>query len=171
MSSNSTDRLLAGVANDGSVAAVTKFAASSAILKTLAASGVSSPLDCRSFRNIRMQGRITVFSDTPVGKFQVQGTEEPLAVISDLNRSLYGGASETAQWTTLTLPDGSVHGMTTTVLAFSGPSTDITFDGSAAFNFIIDLVNVPAMLRLKYVRTSGGGNATNFRLIGSLRED
>jgi hypothetical protein len=142
------------------------------ILKTLAVSGtsVSSRVDCRGLRCVRFQLKTGATTNTPVGKFQLQGSEDRDAVYADEARSLYGTGNEVAQWTTLTLPDGSVHGTNGAATAFAGPSTDITTDGSAVLNFIVDVVDPPAFLRLAYVRTSGGGSSTNFRCIAGVRE-
>lgn len=132
---------------------------------------VSGPMKVRSMHNVRVQVRTGGHASTPVGKWQLQGSEDDESILTaDLLNARYGTGNELCQWTTLTLPAGSVHGTNGAALAFSGPSTDITTDGSANVNFIIDVTNPPAHLRLVYVRSSGGGADVVHRAVFSSRE-
>lgn len=153
------------LAGDGLLASASSF--TGLVPKTLASTGYTHPLDMRTCPEARFQCRTLAATDTPVGTFTLEGTEEVQKMRTDMLRGAYGNA-DTAQWTTIPIPTGAVHGLNGTALALS--SGALTTDGSAALNFIINLHDTPGALRLKYTRTSGGGTSTGFRCLGSSRE-
>lgn len=93
-----------------------------------------------------------VETDTPVGVFKVQITEEVEKARADVANGVYGTA-DTAQWTEVEIPEEAVHGLGSGQAWSAGT---VTWDGSAALNIWIDLQDVGAACRLWYDRTSGG---------------
>ena len=149
------------------------FASGARLLTTMANTGVSVPVDCRGYNQLRLQFRLKTFSDTPAGTFNIFGCEEPVLLERDIATSLYGGGSEQCQWTKFTLDTAEfdrLYGSAANSFAFTSPSTDITTNGSAAINALLILSRPAAFMRVAYTRSSGGGSATDLRILASLRE-
>lgn len=119
----------------------------------------TDPLDVRELKGFRFQvsGATT---GTPVGVFKVQVCENFAEVERDVERGIYGTpGTEKAVWTTVTLPLGSVHGLTTGQ-TFAGPDDEIAWDGTNALAMWISLLDGACMVRLWWDRTSGGTTNT-----------
>jgi hypothetical protein len=149
------------------------FASGKRLLTTMANTGVSAPIDCRGFNQLRLQFQLKNFSNTPVGTFNFYGAEDAYQFARDIATGLYGDTSnEGTQWTKLTLSTGfeRMDGSAAGSFAFTSPGTDVTTDGSAAINALVILPDPPGIVRVLYTRTSGGGSATDLRILASLRE-
>lgn len=166
MAANNVSRLVLGKDYLGNLAS-RQYPAATA--QNLAADSYSGPFDVRSMSAVRFQIKSAV-TGNPAGKWNIQGTDDIDAYLKDIARGVYGSA-DTAQWTTLLLPANCVSGLSGTISAFTGPSADITCDGSGAVNIIIQLRDVfPAIVRAKWVSTGGGGASVNARVLVSVRE-
>ena len=122
------------------------------------------PVDCRRWTGDCSFQIIGVETGTPVGVFKFQGSNDE-AVANDLafvsgSGPLYGTSSETAKWTTLTLPSTAVIHGATAAFSITLPGTDIAYNGTAALNATVILQPTMRWMRLWFDYTSGGSAAS-----------
>lgn len=106
-------------------------------------------------------------TDTPVGVIKVQGSDDP-EVERDIARGLAGTANELAIWVPMTLHANCVHGLGSGQ-TFTGPATDIAWDGTAALSIAINLRDPMAFMRIFWDYTSGGGADSLMTIRGATR--
>jgi hypothetical protein len=126
-------------------------------LAALTADRYSNPIYCAELKNVRFQ-IIGATTGTPVGVWKVQVAEDEAAVKQDVARGVYGTpASETAKWTDVVIPEEAVHGLASGQAWSAGT---VTWDGAAAMNLWLSLLDAGEVVRLWYDRTSGGTSNT-----------
>lgn len=114
---------------------------------------VTAPVQCGNLQNVRFQVKAANTS-TPISVFKLQGSDDP-QVSFDIRKGIAGTVNETAQWTDITMPAGSVHG-TNASFTFTGPAVTAGWDGTIAMNAIFNVQNPSAYMRLVFDNTSGG---------------
>lgn len=100
---------------------------------------------------------------TPAGVFKFQVTDDH-RYKNDLLTGLYAGASETAKWITVEIPAGALHPASSSGVTFSGPSSSISYDGTAALLIWVNLENPGIAMRAWWDVTSGGAANTSLRI-------
>jgi hypothetical protein len=115
----------------------------------------SLPINCENRSLVKLQLAAAV-GGSPIGVILLFGSDDD-RVAADIAANVYGTA-DTAQWTPLTIPAGSVHGVGVTPAL---PAISIPYDNSAvALNCEIILADLPMWLYVLMDRTSGTSNAT-----------
>ena len=108
-------------------------------------------------------------TDTPVGVFKVQVTEEVENARADVDNGVYGTpASETAQWTEVEIPEEAVHGLASGQAWSAGT---VTWDGTTALNLWINLADTAALCRVWWDYTSGGDTSSLIQIRGAGFEE
>lgn len=130
------------------------------------ASATSSPVNAEDLACVRFLAHVTTTS-APVGTLSFEATEDADLVAADVAAGTYGGGSETARWVPLTLPAGAVH--LTGGATFTGPAASVAIDTtSTAAKVLVILADLPARIRAKWTRSSGGsaGGGVTVRVAG-----
>lgn len=120
----------------------------------------SATILCENKKAVRLQFS-AANTGGPIGTIQVFGTDDDRAATDAGGPTAASGpqpAADTATWTPMTLPAGSVHGT-----GFTGTLPDVApaYDGTAAgLNIEIILLDPPKYIYLNLARSAGTSNTT-----------